>query len=96
MREDIDENLKKPVDVFNDAFIDASPEEPSGDNQSEDVNETEDKFSEEENTNLLSGYEYIVRFRNAAFSWGMKNDALLEIDDIDIPTGLYKCLQLKK
>ncbi|XP_053625713.1 ATP-binding cassette sub-family C member 8 isoform X2 [Plodia interpunctella] len=87
VREDIDENLKKPVDVFNNAFIDASPEEPSGDNQSEDVNETEDKFSEEENTNLLSGYEYIVRFRNAAFSWGMKNDALLEIDDIDIPTG---------
>lgn len=31
-------------------------------------------------------YEYLVRFKNASFTWGTKND-LLEIDDLDIPIG---------
>ncbi|XP_060810870.1 ATP-binding cassette sub-family C member Sur isoform X2 [Amyelois transitella] len=87
VKEDVDESLKTPCDIFNEAFIDVSPEEKTSTDQNDEVIETEDQFSDEENSNLKPGYEYLARFRNAAFSWGMKNEALLEIDDLDIPTG---------
>lgn len=88
IREDnIDEHLSKSTDVFNDAFVDNAPEDnPMAEDAAKDEGDTEDHFSDDEN--ISSSYqEYVVRFRNAAFSWGMKNDTLLEIDDLDIPAG---------
>lgn len=88
IREDnIDEHLSKSTDVFNDAFVDNAPEDnPMAEDATKDEGDTEDHFSDDEN--VSSSYqEYVVRFRNAAFSWGMKNDTLLEIDDLDIPAG---------
>jgi hypothetical protein len=84
--EDIDD-LEKSTDAFNDAFIDNTPEDNTIDVVKEEPDG--DQFSDDESFEMPGKYEYEVRFRNAAFSWGMKNDMLLEIDDLDIPTGNF-------
>lgn len=88
IREDnFNENLSKSTDIFNDAFVDNAPEDnPMAEDVSKDEGDAEDHFSDDENI-LSSCQEYVVRFRNAAFSWGLKNEMLLEVEDLDIPAG---------
>lgn len=86
----VDNEENKPSDRFNDAFVDNTPEDNSlwesdlAKDETADV-ECGDQFSDDE-TAANGNQEFVVRFRNAAFSWG-KNDALLEVDDLDIPAG---------
>ncbi|XP_063821698.1 ATP-binding cassette sub-family C member Sur-like [Ostrinia nubilalis] len=89
VREDcLSENSRKPSDIFNDAFVDNVPDDNSMvEDGVKDIVDAEDQFSDDENCGISSNQEYVVRFRNAAFSWGMKNDMLLEVDDLDIPAG---------
>ncbi|XP_049867154.1 ATP-binding cassette sub-family C member 3 [Pectinophora gossypiella] len=66
----------------------AMPEDASvWDEEGKEGPETEEQSSEDEMSALAQSQEYLVRFRNAAFSWGMKSDALLEVDDLDLPPG---------
>ncbi|XP_026329931.1 ATP-binding cassette sub-family C member Sur-like isoform X2 [Hyposmocoma kahamanoa] len=88
--EDVCEH-KKTSDRFNDAFVENVPDDNFGwqDDSKDEAGdgECEDQFSDEENSLLVANQEYLIRFRNAAFTWGMKSDALLEIEDLDIPAG---------
>lgn len=86
MRED--DNSRKSSDVFNNAFVDNVPEDNAmAEDMIKDDGDAEDHFSDDENCGMPSNQEYIVRFRNAAFSWGLRNDMLLDVDDLDIPAG---------
>lgn len=89
MREDdLSDNSRKSSDIFNDAFVDNVPEDNAmAEDVIKDEGDAEDQFSDDEHCGTSSNQEYVVRFRNAAFSWGMKNDMLLEVDDLDIPAG---------
>lgn len=88
-------DISKTSDRFNDAFVGVTPEDnpvwekTEGQDEAADV-ECGDQFSDEE-VSYPSNQEYVIRFRNAAFSWGVKNDALVELDDLDIPAG--QCIQ---
>lgn len=42
-----------------------------------------------ENFKVNEELEYLMRFRNATFSWRLKENAWLEIDDLDIPSGKF-------
>lgn len=89
--EDVREQ-KKSSDRFNDAFVENVPDDNFGweDDSKEESRDgqCEDQFSDEEDNSLpVANQEYLIRFRNAAFTWGMKSDALLEIEDLDIPAG---------
>lgn len=89
--EDVREH-KKNSDRFNDAFVENIPDDNFGweDDGKDETGDGEcgDQFSDEEENSLpVANQEYLIRFRNAAFTWGMKSDALLEIEDLDIPTG---------
>lgn len=47
-----------------------------------------DQFSDDEISNKPTGRsEYVVTFKNAAFTWGKRSDMLLEVDDLEIPAG---------
>lgn len=93
--EDVREQ-KKTSDRFNDAFVENVPDDNFGwEDDSKDEagdGECQDQFSDEENSLPVANQEYLIRFRNAAFTWGMKSDALLEIEDLDIPTGIKDVL----
>lgn len=83
---------QKKTDRFNDAFVENVPDDNFGleDDDKDEAGDGEcgDQFSDEEENSLpVANQEYLVRFKNAAFTWGMKSDALLEIEDLDIPTG---------
>lgn len=93
--EDLREHRK--TDRFNDAFVENVPDDNTGweDDHKDEAGDEEcgDQFSdEEENSLLVANQEYLIRFRNAAFTWGMKSDALLEIEDLDIPAGNKRIL----
>lgn len=95
--EDNNDDQRKP-DKFNDAFVENSPDEETSFWEKEDENvisdgEKDDQFSDDETSNSNPKSEYLVRFRNAVFTWGMKNDTLLEVDDLDIPAGKF-CAEL--
>ncbi|CAH0748153.1 unnamed protein product [Diatraea saccharalis] len=87
VREEENENLNKPSDVFNDAFIDNTPEGATEEAGREDDEDVEDQFSDDENCGTCPNNEYLIRFRNANFTWGTKTDMLLEVDELDIPEG---------
>ncbi|XP_072943840.1 ATP-binding cassette sub-family C member Sur [Epargyreus clarus] len=56
--------------------------------QNEAVNlDSEEQFSDDDTCNMEQELEYLVRFRNAAFSWKMKDNTWLDIDDLEIPAG---------
>lgn len=48
--------------------------------------ESEDKFFEDSKPNC-NDQNYLIRFKNAAFSWKMRDNTWLDIDDLDIPVG---------
>ncbi|XP_035436877.2 ATP-binding cassette sub-family C member Sur-like [Spodoptera frugiperda] len=57
-------------------------------NDEQDGTECVDQFSDDEVYTLPAPKsESLVKFRNAAFSWGKASDMLLEVDDLDIPAG---------
>lgn len=94
--EDVREQKKTP-DRFNDAFVENVPDDNFGweDGAKDEPGEVEcgEQFSDEEENSLpVANQEYLIRFRNAAFTWGMKSDALLEIEDLDIPAGTTRIL----
>lgn len=81
------------LDKFNDAFVDNSPVEEAtfwdkddAENNAGDA-ENVDNFSDDETTDAVAKSDIVVKFKNAAFNWGMKDDLLLEIDDLEIPAG---------
>ncbi|CAK1552104.1 unnamed protein product [Leptosia nina] len=78
-------NLKDEIYIknseFNDDFLD-SIENPLSEKEEHDVNSVENNSVVQEKT-----YDYLVRFRNAIYSWGTKDNPSLEIEDLDIPTG---------
>lgn len=81
---------RKRSDKFNNAFVDIKPEDV--DNNIVDTNESDDpnsdQYSDEDMFSTADDKEEIlVKFRNAAFTWGLKNDSLLEVDHLDIPAG---------
>ncbi|XP_073944088.1 sulfonylurea receptor isoform X3 [Choristoneura fumiferana] len=83
---------RKRSDKFNIAFVDIKPEDNSLDNNVVDTNESDDpnsdQYSDEDMfTTADDKEEILVKFRNAAFTWGLKNDSLLEVDHLDIPAG---------
>ncbi|XP_026757827.2 ATP-binding cassette sub-family C member Sur [Galleria mellonella] len=79
----------KITDILNNAFINSSTDDmfPTENIANKEEVVDEDEFSDDENTKLTQRNEYVVRFKNAVFSWGTKNGTLLEIDDLDIPRG---------
>ncbi|XP_013182103.1 PREDICTED: ATP-binding cassette sub-family C member 8 [Papilio xuthus] len=48
--------------------------------------ECEDQFFED-NKPTCNDQEYLIRFKNAAFSWKMRDNSWLDVDDLDIPVG---------
>ncbi|RVE50110.1 hypothetical protein evm_005316 [Chilo suppressalis] len=87
VREDDNDEHNKSSNIFNDAFIGNAPEDVLEEVCKEDEGDVEDQFSDDENSGIYPNNEYLVRFRNAAFSWGVKNEMLLEVEDLDIPEG---------
>ncbi|KOB78708.1 putative ATP-binding cassette transporter sub-family C member 8 [Operophtera brumata] len=82
----------KKLDKFNDAFVENSPVEEvtfwdKDDEKEVGDTENDDNFSDDETTDPLSKSDIVVTFKNAAFNWGIKDDLLLEIDCLDIPSG---------
>lgn len=49
--------------------------------------ENDDNFSDDDSTDQVGRSDIIIKFRSAAFTWGMKDDVLLEIEDLEIPAG---------
>lgn len=98
--EDNNDDQRKP-DKFNDSFVENSPDEETSfwDREDDHVindGENDDQFSDEDVFGATPKSETLIRFRNAAFTWGMKSDTLLELDDLDIPTGKNKQLLCRK
>lgn len=90
-RLDIDESLSNEPEKFNGNFLDASPEENPL-SERDEINEDVDDLSyghPKRNDTTVQGQEYLMKFKNAAFSWKMKDfqNTWLEIDDLDIPAG---------
>ncbi|KPJ15035.1 Canalicular multispecific organic anion transporter 2 [Papilio machaon] len=48
--------------------------------------ECEDQFFED-NKPTCNDQEYLIRLKNAAFSWKMRDNSWLDVDDLDIPVG---------
>ncbi|KAL4702536.1 hypothetical protein ACJJTC_001421, partial [Scirpophaga incertulas] len=84
-----DDDITISTDIFNEAFIDNTPEEEVEDVPKNEEEQIEDRFSDDDNCDQSAQYEYEVRFRNVTFSWGVKNDMVLEVDDLDIPAGKF-------
>lgn len=83
----------KKSNKFNDAFVDANTAveevtcwDKDNENETGDA-ENDDNFSDEEIPDIVANSKMLVKFRNAAFTWGMKDDILLEIEDLEIPSG---------
>ncbi|XP_063359524.1 ATP-binding cassette sub-family C member Sur [Cydia amplana] len=92
IREDDNEAVcqRKSTDTFNDAFVDVKPDDSLTENPARDEADdlSSDQFSDEDMFNVVEDkQEILIRFRNAGFSWGPKNDIALEVDYLDIPTG---------
>lgn len=86
-----DDHYKKS-DKFNDTFVENSPVDEVTFWNMDDEKETEDaenndNFSDDEISDLVAKSDILVKFRNAGFTWGMKDDFLLEIEDLEIPQG---------
>ncbi|KAM3963463.1 LOW QUALITY PROTEIN: sulfonylurea receptor [Aphomia sociella] len=78
--------VTKPTDILNNAFINSPHDTLPTDNTGNKYElGDDDQFSDDEK--ISNDYKYVIKFRNAVYSWGMKNDILLEIDDLDIPSG---------
>lgn len=77
--EEIFSELSEKDDVDNNVFVIRNET---------DGTECIDHFPDDDINNMSSRIpDYIVRFKNAALTWGKSNDMLLEIDDLDIPAG---------
>ncbi|KAJ2952805.1 hypothetical protein O0L34_g7165 [Tuta absoluta] len=75
-------------DRFNDAFVGTTPDDTMWEEDGKEDGDEADQISDEENSHVIDQKEdYIVKLRNTVFSWGMKTDALLEVDNLDIPAG---------
>ncbi|CAH2074102.1 unnamed protein product, partial [Iphiclides podalirius] len=48
--------------------------------------ECDDKFFEDNKPNC-NDHDYLLRFKKAAFSWKMRDNTWLDVDDLDIPVG---------
>lgn len=86
-------NEQQRKDAFNDAFVDQTPEEEKTfwdkDDEDKETKDAEDDNFPVDTADTVSNFDYVVRFRNAAFTWGIKTDILIEVDDLDIPAGTY-------
>lgn len=49
--------------------------------------EDEEADRSKENKEAIQSEDVLISFKNAAFSWRMKDNAWLEIDELDIPAG---------
>lgn len=92
MTAEVNYDYYKSSDKFNDAFIDNSPVEEvtfwdKDDEKETDDAENDDTVFDAEISDHVAKSDIVVRFRNAAFTWGMKDDILLEIEDLEIPAG---------
>ncbi|XP_041976836.1 ATP-binding cassette sub-family C member 9-like [Aricia agestis] len=88
--ENVDECKKKDEfrrDKFNEAFVDFSPDDNPLSEKYESLLDFQDTSSDADDIEFTLGQEYLVRLKNAAFSWRMKENFWVEIDDLDIPAG---------
>ncbi|XP_045785770.1 ATP-binding cassette sub-family C member 9-like isoform X2 [Maniola jurtina] len=76
---------KNVLDECDDAFIDTMAEENPL-SEKDELNGDE-HITDESKFNGDQEQEYLIRFRNTAFSWRLKENAWLEIDDLDISSG---------
>lgn len=75
---DDDSYSKQSADNSYEAFLDVIPEDNTVSEREElDVN----------NSQVVQEKEFLVRFKNAVFSWKMKENVWLEVDDLEIPAG---------
>ncbi|XP_023943030.2 multidrug resistance-associated protein 1 [Bicyclus anynana] len=69
-----------------DDVIDATMEENPL-SEKDELNIDDEQIDNQNKANVDHDQEYLVRFRNAAFSWRLKENGWLEIDDLDIASG---------
>ncbi|XP_069365372.1 ATP-binding cassette sub-family C member 9-like isoform X2 [Maniola hyperantus] len=55
--------------------------------EKDELNGDDEQITDESKFNGDQEQEYLIRFRNTAFSWRLKENAWLEIDDLDISAG---------
>lgn len=84
-------DLPKNMSNFNDAFIERRPQDTFAERSKDDnnsINHLEvDHFSDDDIPSPTTETT-LLKFQNAMFSWGMRNDSSpLEIDDLEIPAG---------
>ncbi|CAH2259124.1 jg9979 [Pararge aegeria aegeria] len=77
---------KNVMDDCDEDFIDTNLEEnPLSEKDELDLDD--EPMNSQNNTNVDQEREYLIRFKNAAFSWRLKENGWLEIDDLDISSG---------
>nr|XP_026495227.1 ATP-binding cassette sub-family C member Sur [Vanessa tameamea]XP_026495229.1 ATP-binding cassette sub-family C member Sur [Vanessa tameamea] len=82
-----DSFTKQSTDNLYEAFLDVIPEDNLLSEREEfDLNNDEEN-SCLSNVSIVHGQEYLIRFTNAAFSWKIKDNVWLEVDNLDIPPG---------
>lgn len=89
-------NQKQKTNVFNEAFIDHKPEDEDSftetdkiDNQALNNLDNDNDSDDEIPSPTIDDTQPLVKFQNALFSWGIRNDnSQIEVDDLDIPPGL--------
>ncbi|PZC84367.1 hypothetical protein B5X24_HaOG200320 [Helicoverpa armigera] len=90
VQEGKDEERKKSTeDRSQEVFLDRNESEDSNViSKDETDGECVDQFSDDEVFTMATRRSGpLVTFKNAAFTWGKRSDMLLEIDDLEIPTG---------
>lgn len=93
--EDKNDEYKKPIKLNDnqEVFCEVSDKDEVDNNEAlgkddSDGAECVDQFSDDEANNGPTRInEHMVSFKNAALTWGKSNDMLLELDDLDIPSG---------
>ncbi|CAG9096741.1 unnamed protein product [Plutella xylostella] len=88
-------NQKQKTNVFNEAFIDHKPEDEDSftetdkiDNQAVNNLDNDNDSDDEIPSPTIDDTQPLVKFQNALFSWGIRNDnSQIEVDDLDIPPG---------
>ncbi|KAJ0180469.1 hypothetical protein K1T71_003873 [Dendrolimus kikuchii] len=78
---------KESRDKLNETVLNEAQKNVTDGINKEDSEETEDGDCFYDNDiSLIEGNEYLMSFKNAAFTWGLKNE-FFEIGDLDIPKG---------
>ncbi|XP_050344711.1 ATP-binding cassette sub-family C member Sur-like isoform X2 [Nymphalis io] len=78
---------KQSADNVYEAFLDVIPEDNLFSEREEFDLNNDNEHSGFSSAPIVQGQEYLIRFTNAAFSWKMKDNVWLEIDNLDIPSG---------